>query len=99
MMVVSILGNYGKSHFFQLTPFQRFASLFSFLKLKFQYQKRLGSLPSLLQSGIYRIVATPPAPLNHVKIFKGWPPRDAFWYYCGTKHVHMTTEEMKNKLD
>jgi len=29
---------------------------------------------------------TPPAPMNHVKIFKGWAPRDAhlklvkFWY-------------------
>ena len=30
--------------------------------------------------------SSPPAPMNHVKIFKGWPPRDApsklvqLWY-------------------
>ena len=32
------------------------------------------------------VLSTPPAPINHVKIFKGWPPRDApsklvqLWY-------------------
>ena len=31
----------------------------------------------------------PPGPMNHVKRFKGWPPRDApgNWYNCGTNHV------------
>ena len=28
----------------------------------------------------------PPAPMNHVKIFKGWPLRS--WYNCGTNHFH-----------
>jgi len=36
--------------------------------------------------GTPAINAEPPAPMNHVKIFKGWPPRDApsklvqLWY-------------------
>ena len=33
-----------------------------------------------------------PAPMNHVKIFKGWPPQVALrnWYNCGTKHFQLT---------
>ena len=49
-------------------------------------------------------LATPPAPSNHVKIFKGCPPRDALrnWYNCGTNHFHLTSVvrwKWKNQLD
>ena len=34
----------------------------------------------------------PPAPMNHVKMFSGWPPEMPLrsWYNCGTKHFRLT---------
>jgi len=31
--------------------------------------------------------------MNHVKIFKGWPPEMPLrnWYNCGTNHFHQTS--------
>ena len=32
---------------------------------------------SFVTFGMSFLMGTPPAPINHVKIFKGWPPQDA----------------------
>jgi len=50
-----------------------------------------------------RTHANPPAPMNHVKIFKGWPPRDApselvqLWYKIFPPD-HIDQVEKKNQL-
>ena len=46
----------------------------------------------------------PPASMNHVKIFKGWPPRDppSKLVQCGTNHSQLTSVvrwKWKNQLD
>ena len=51
-------------------------------------------IPMTIPSLIFHGTGCPPAPMNHVKIFKGWPPPEMplrNWYNCGTKHFNKTS--------